>query len=205
MKMKMPKIWVGRTTLNEGKRENGLKYQKTIADVLEGCDLQRRAFVLRVIRERRKRKKIVKRLWVCHNCSCRRLLRNMGRFYPLWNTYSNDRFKKTFRISRATFQFILGIKWRKGNVKVTQVNWKQQPLHVWHLTTFVLISEIQCQENWTWHLTPITNRRRSRGKVRELDDLENVRRSETLPIKVYLFELLLLRNFGQNKESGIVK
>lgn len=201
----MPKIWVGRTTLNKEKKENSLKYQKTWQtfqmDVI--CKDELLFFVS--FGRGGNGKEIVKRLWVCHNCSCRRLLRNIGRFYSLWNTYSNDRYKKTFRISRATFQFILGIKWRKGNVKVTQVNWKQQPLHVWYLTTFVLISEIQCQENWTWQLTPITNQRRSRGKVRELDDLENVRRSETLPIKVYLFELLLLRNFGQNKESGIVK
>ena len=39
--------------------------------------------------------------------SCRRLRRNMGWFNCLWNTYSEERFKKTFRVSRGTFQFIL--------------------------------------------------------------------------------------------------
>ena len=31
----------------------------------------------------------------------------MGWFNLVWSTYSDERFKKTFRISRATFQFIL--------------------------------------------------------------------------------------------------
>ena len=39
--------------------------------------------------------------------SCRRLGRNMGWFNCVWNTYSEERFKKTFRVSRGTFQFIL--------------------------------------------------------------------------------------------------
>ena len=39
--------------------------------------------------------------------SSRRFGRNMGWFNCVWNTYSEERFKKTFRISRSTFQFIL--------------------------------------------------------------------------------------------------
>ena len=39
--------------------------------------------------------------------SCRRLGRNTGWWDTVWNTYSNARFKKTFRISRSTFKFIL--------------------------------------------------------------------------------------------------
>lgn len=39
--------------------------------------------------------------------SCRRFGRNMGWFNCVWNTYSEERFKKTFRISRGTFHFIL--------------------------------------------------------------------------------------------------
>ena len=39
--------------------------------------------------------------------SCRRLGRNMGWFNCVWNTYSEERFKKTFRVSCGTFQFIL--------------------------------------------------------------------------------------------------
>lgn len=39
--------------------------------------------------------------------SCRRFGRNMGWFNCVWNKYSEERFKKTFRISRSTFQFIL--------------------------------------------------------------------------------------------------
>ena len=40
--------------------------------------------------------------------SCRRLARNTGWWNLIWNTYSNVRFKKTFRVSRETFSFILG-------------------------------------------------------------------------------------------------
>lgn len=39
--------------------------------------------------------------------SCRRLGRNTGWGDTVWNTYSDTRFKKTFRISRSTFKFIL--------------------------------------------------------------------------------------------------
>ena len=39
--------------------------------------------------------------------SCRRLHRNLGWWDTVWRTYSDARFKKTFRISRATFQYIL--------------------------------------------------------------------------------------------------
>ena len=41
------------------------------------------------------------------NRSCRRLLRNNGWRLLVWNTYSNERFKKTFRVSRNTFNYIL--------------------------------------------------------------------------------------------------
>mgnify|MGYP000025959939 FL=1 len=39
--------------------------------------------------------------------SCRRLLRNTGWWENVWNNYSEARFKKTFRISRASFRYIL--------------------------------------------------------------------------------------------------
>ena len=39
--------------------------------------------------------------------SCRRLHRNLGWWDTVWRTYSDARFKKTFRISRATFQYIV--------------------------------------------------------------------------------------------------
>lgn len=39
--------------------------------------------------------------------SCRRFVRNSGWWGLVWNDYSDDRFKKTFRISRITFMYIL--------------------------------------------------------------------------------------------------
>ena len=39
--------------------------------------------------------------------SCRRLNRNAGWWDKAWNTYSEARFKKTFRVSWSTFNFIL--------------------------------------------------------------------------------------------------
>ena len=39
--------------------------------------------------------------------SCRRLGRNQGWWRNVWETYSDARFKKTFRVSRKTFSFIL--------------------------------------------------------------------------------------------------
>ena len=39
--------------------------------------------------------------------SCRRLARNTGWLDIVWNTYSEARFKKTFRVSRKTFNYIL--------------------------------------------------------------------------------------------------
>ena len=39
--------------------------------------------------------------------SCRRLTRNTGWWENAWNNYSEARFKKTFRISRSTFKYIL--------------------------------------------------------------------------------------------------
>ena len=39
--------------------------------------------------------------------SCRRLQRNNGWFDHVWNTFSETRLKKTFRVSKVTFNFIL--------------------------------------------------------------------------------------------------
>ena len=39
--------------------------------------------------------------------SCRRLKRNTGWWEKVCNTFSDARFKKTFRVSRETFNFIL--------------------------------------------------------------------------------------------------
>ena len=40
--------------------------------------------------------------------SCRRHIRNSGWWETVWNTYSDKRFKKMFRVTRANFLFILG-------------------------------------------------------------------------------------------------
>ena len=45
--------------------------------------------------------------------SCRRLIRNEGWWHKVWTTYSDVRFKKTLRVSRARFNFILS---RVGHV-----------------------------------------------------------------------------------------
>lgn len=46
---------------------------------------------------------------VVHSRSCRRLpRRNIDWFQHIWENYSDARFKKTFRVSRETFQYILG-------------------------------------------------------------------------------------------------
>ena len=39
--------------------------------------------------------------------SCRRLIRNCDWWDLVWNSYSDERFKKTFRVSQNTFNFIL--------------------------------------------------------------------------------------------------
>ena len=39
--------------------------------------------------------------------SCCRLTRNIGWWENTWNNYSEARFKKTFRVSRSTFRYIL--------------------------------------------------------------------------------------------------
>ena len=39
--------------------------------------------------------------------SCRRLPRNGGWWHHVWTTYDNNRFKANFRVSRATFVYIL--------------------------------------------------------------------------------------------------
>ena len=39
--------------------------------------------------------------------SCRRFPRNTGWFEHVWETYSDAQFKKTFRVSRQTFLYIL--------------------------------------------------------------------------------------------------
>ena len=40
--------------------------------------------------------------------SCRRFIRNTGWWTNVWNTYSDARFKKLFRVSRVTFVFSHG-------------------------------------------------------------------------------------------------
>ena len=53
--------------------------------------------------------------------SCRRLERNLGWFNLVWANYSDKRFKKTFRMSRETFRFILGqIKHRLVRKTITE-------------------------------------------------------------------------------------
>ena len=42
-----------------------------------------------------------------HHRTCQRLQRNTGWIENVLHTYSNERFKKTFRISRETFRYIL--------------------------------------------------------------------------------------------------
>ena len=39
--------------------------------------------------------------------SCRRLNRNGGWWHLVWTSYSDRKFKQTFRVSRGTFQYIL--------------------------------------------------------------------------------------------------
>lgn len=39
--------------------------------------------------------------------SCKRFVRNTGWWNLVWNTYDESRFKKTFRVSRSTFLYIL--------------------------------------------------------------------------------------------------
>ena len=51
------------------------------------------------------RKKVITQL--SRHRSCRRLVRNTGWWENVWKNYSDVRFKKTFRISRATFRYIL--------------------------------------------------------------------------------------------------
>ena len=58
--------------------------------------------------------------------SCRRLVRNTGWWENVWNNYSEAQFKKTFRISRATF-------WYKTNVD-------RGPHLTWRKTCHILIS-----------------------------------------------------------------
>jgi len=43
----------------------------------------------------------------CASRIARRLPRNTGWWQTVWNTYSEKRFKQTFRVSRKTFNFIL--------------------------------------------------------------------------------------------------
>ena len=40
--------------------------------------------------------------------SCRRLLRNTGWWENAWSNFDDKRFKRNFRVSRATFLYILG-------------------------------------------------------------------------------------------------
>ena len=43
---------------------------------------------------------------------------NVGWFTNVWSTYSEKRFKETFRLSRSTFMFVLGLI-RNANEKDT--------------------------------------------------------------------------------------
>ena len=52
--------------------------------------------------------------------SCRRLSRNTGWCQKVWNTYSDARFKKTLRMSRETFCFILSLRDRLERETVTE-------------------------------------------------------------------------------------
>ena len=38
---------------------------------------------------------------------CKPLIKNFGWWNKVWNMYSDDRFKKCFRVSKGTFQYIL--------------------------------------------------------------------------------------------------
>lgn len=44
---------------------------------------------------------------LCRRVRRRRLQRNGGRWNLVWNTYSEKRFKRTFRVTRDTFKYIL--------------------------------------------------------------------------------------------------
>lgn len=79
-------------------------------------ELRRRMLTLVVLRKR-----FLARLclWICllfqsvesddiqRHRSCRRSIRNTGWWELAWATYDEGRFKKAFRVSRETFDFIL--------------------------------------------------------------------------------------------------
>ena len=97
-------------------------------------DPRRKVLLRRIARERKRRRKLVEisivvalsgRRLILEACllatvisqsctlfrsryrSCRRLLRNSGWWSLVWSTYSDERFKKTFRVSKKTFNHIL--------------------------------------------------------------------------------------------------
>ena len=51
---------------------------------------------------------------------------------------------------------------------------------------------------------PTTNQRQSQAKIQELLQMREWRRSETLPIRDYLFMMLLLRNCGINNDFTVI-
>ena len=60
-------------------------------------------------------------LTLLRNRSCRRFLRNPGWWTTVWNNYSESRFKKTFRVSRKTFQNILQPISKRNNQRRTSI------------------------------------------------------------------------------------
>ena len=73
---------------NKRKRKSLLDFGKAIA-------LSCRIFLLQLLN------------WRIFVRCCRRLQRNYGWWKLVWSTYSDERFKKAFRVSRTTFSFIL--------------------------------------------------------------------------------------------------
>ena len=60
---------------------------------------------------------------VCHR-SCRRLLRaNTGWWRMVWESYSDKRFKQTFRVNRSTFNIILSLHIYKYHTIIFSFSW----------------------------------------------------------------------------------
>ncbi len=89
-----------RKLLAKNKRRRKLLHTILMAAVARRRMMFQNAILLLVLCLNVNRKRIVVR-------SCRRFVRNSGWWELVWNNYSDDRFKKTFRISRNTFMYIL--------------------------------------------------------------------------------------------------
>ena len=89
-----------RKLLAKNKRRRKLLHSILMAAVARRRMMLQNAILLLVLCLNVNRKRIVVR-------SCRRFVRNSGWWELVWNNYSDDRFKKTFRISRNTFMYIL--------------------------------------------------------------------------------------------------